>query len=59
MPFLFFLLLVLLIAQIGFWKTLAAVIGAVGMLILLVVAETSFALAWRWFRRPAVDRKRQ
>lgn len=32
---------------------------AIGVLILLVVAETTFALAWRWFRRPAIDRKRQ
>jgi hypothetical protein len=36
-PILFFILLVILIAQIGFWKTLAAVIGALGMMVLLVV----------------------
>ena len=34
MRLLFFILLVLLIAQIGFWKTLAAVLGAVAMLFL-------------------------
>ncbi len=34
MRFLFFVLLVLLIAQIGFWHTLAAVLGAVVMLFL-------------------------
>ena len=37
MRFLFFVLLVLLIAQIGFWHTLAAVLGAVLMLLLLAV----------------------
>lgn len=37
MPILFFILLIILIAQIGFWKTLGAVIGAIGMMILLVV----------------------
>ena len=37
MPLLFFLLLVILIAQIGFWKTLGAVIGAAAMVALLVV----------------------
>ena len=37
MPFLFFVLLIILIASIGFWKTLGAVIGAAAMLVLLVV----------------------
>jgi hypothetical protein len=37
MPFLFFVLLIILIAQIGFWKTLGAVIGAAAMLVLLIV----------------------
>ena len=37
MPFLFFILLIILIAQIGFWKTLGAVIGAAAMLVLLIV----------------------
>jgi hypothetical protein len=36
-PILFFILLVVLIAQIGFWNTLGAVTGAVGMIILLIV----------------------
>ena len=35
MRFLFFILLIVLIAQIGFWKTLGAVIGAAAMLALL------------------------
>jgi hypothetical protein len=37
MPLLFFLLVIVLIAQIGFWKTLGAIIGAAAMLGLLVV----------------------
>ena len=36
MRFVFFILLILLIAQIGFWHTLGAVIGAVLMFVLLV-----------------------
>ena len=37
MRFLFFVLLIILIAQIGFWKTLGAVIGALAMLVVLAV----------------------
>jgi hypothetical protein len=37
MRLLFFILLVLLIAQIGFWNTLAAILGAVAMLFLLAI----------------------
>ena len=36
MPLLFFILLVLLIAQIGFWHTLAAILGAVLMFVILI-----------------------
>lgn len=36
MTLLFFILLVLLITQIGFWGTLGAVLGAALMMILLV-----------------------
>jgi hypothetical protein len=39
--FLFFILLIVLIAHIGFWKTLGAVLGAVvmiGVLVALIVA---------------------
>jgi hypothetical protein len=36
MPLLFFLLLVLLIAQIGFWNTLGALLGAVLMFVLFI-----------------------
>ena len=41
MPFVFFILLVILIAQLGFWKALGAVIGAVamfGLLVALIIA---------------------
>jgi hypothetical protein len=44
---LFFILLIVLIAQIGFWKTLGAIIGAVAMialLILLVVAAAAVGI---------------
>ena len=36
MRFLFFILLILLIAQVGFWHTLGAVFGAALMFILLI-----------------------
>jgi len=36
MRFIFFILLVLLIAQIGFWHTLGAILGAVLMLVLFI-----------------------
>jgi membrane protein YdbS with pleckstrin-like domain len=37
MPLLLFLLLVLLIAQIGFWDTLDALLGAAAMVILFIL----------------------
>jgi hypothetical protein len=36
MRFLFFILLILLIAHIGFWHTLAAVLGAAVMFVILI-----------------------
>jgi hypothetical protein len=36
MRFVFFILLVLLIAQIGFWHTLGALLGAVLMFVLFI-----------------------
>jgi hypothetical protein len=36
MRFVFFILLVLLIAQIGFWHTLGALLGAVVMFVLFI-----------------------
>ena len=36
MRFIFFVLLILLIVQIGFWNTLGAVLGAVLMFVVLI-----------------------
>jgi hypothetical protein len=37
MPLLFFLILVILIAQLGFWKTFSAIVGGVAMIALFVL----------------------
>jgi len=37
MPLIFFILLVLLIAQVGFWHALCAILGAVLMILLLAM----------------------
>jgi hypothetical protein len=37
MPILFFILIVILIAQIGFWNTLGAILGAAAMMVLLII----------------------
>jgi hypothetical protein len=37
MPILLFIILVVLIAQIGFWDTFAAILGGVAMLVLFVL----------------------
>lgn len=37
MPILFFVLVIVLIAQVGFWNTLGAILGAAAMMVLLVV----------------------
>jgi len=44
MPILFFILLVILIAQVGFWKTLGAVLGAVAMLVLFGILATALVI---------------
>jgi len=41
MRLLLFVLLVILIAQIGFWHALGAILGAVAMLFLLVVVAVA------------------
>lgn len=53
MPIILFILLVILIAQVGFWDTLGAIIGAVAMMGLFVVlAVAVVALAgYLAFRR--------
>jgi NADH:ubiquinone oxidoreductase subunit K len=46
MPLLLILLLAILIAQIGFWDTLGAVLGAIGVIILfLLIAAAAVAVA--------------
>lgn len=57
MPILLFFLLVILVAQFGFWDTLQGILGAAGMIILLVavVAAAAWAavrLAYRRVRGP-------
>lgn len=42
MPLLAFLVLVLLIGQIGFWDTFSAILGAVAMVALLVILAMVF-----------------
>jgi membrane protease YdiL (CAAX protease family) len=54
MPFiLFFILLVVLIAQVGFWDTLSAVLGGIAMvlLFLLVLAALVALGGWLAYRR--------
>lgn len=41
MPIIFFIILIVLIAQVGFWDTLGAILGAavmIGLLVVLVIA---------------------
>lgn len=42
MVFLAFLILVILIAQIGFWDTFTAILGAAAMVVLFVVLAVAF-----------------
>jgi hypothetical protein len=57
MPILLFIVLVILIAQVGFWDTFAAILGGVAMLVLFVLLAiallvlTGILLVRRW-RRP-------
>ncbi len=56
MPLLLLLLLVLMIAQIGFWDTFGAVLGAAAMVVLFfILAAAIVALAgyllYRWLQR--------
>ncbi len=46
MPILLILLLAILVAQIGFWDTLGAILGAAGVLVLfLLIAAAAVAVA--------------
>jgi hypothetical protein len=42
MPILVFLILVILIAQLGFWKTFTAIIGGAAMIVLFVLLAIAF-----------------
>jgi hypothetical protein len=42
MPILVFIILVILIAQLGFWKTFAAILGGAAMLALFVILAILF-----------------
>lgn len=37
MPLILFILLIILIAQVGFWNTLGAILGAAAMMVILVI----------------------
>src|SRR5690606_41526827 len=56
MPILILILLIVLVAQFGFWDTLSAVLGGIGILVLLILTVAAlvaagFALAYRRFPR--------
>ncbi len=58
MPLLFFILLVILIAQLGFWDTFGAVLGAVAMMVLFVVlAAGVVVVGFLAFARRLFDRR--
>jgi hypothetical protein len=37
MPIILILLLALIIAQVGFWKTLGSILGAIAMIVILII----------------------
>ena len=49
MPLVLFLLLVVLIAQFGFWDTFQGVLGAAAMLVLLVVLLAAIVGLGGWY----------
>ena len=44
MPIILFVILVILIAQIGFWDTFAAILGGVAMIVLFVILATALVV---------------
>jgi hypothetical protein len=42
MPILAFIILVILIAQLGFWKTFAAILGGAAMIVLFIILALFF-----------------
>ncbi|WP_193552266.1 hypothetical protein [Oleisolibacter albus] len=54
MPFVILLLLVILIAQFGFWDTLQAILGSLAMMAVLLSLLAALAyLGFRWILRRA------
>ena len=52
MPIIIILLLAALVATFGFWNTLQAILGAIGVFILLIVlAVAAFGLLIRWLMK--------
>lgn len=49
MPLLLFVLLVILVAQFGFWDTLQGIIGAAAMVVLLVALLLALAGLGGWY----------
>ncbi|MEZ5890365.1 MAG: hypothetical protein R3D52_08985 [Xanthobacteraceae bacterium] len=44
MPILIIVLLAILVAQVGFWKTFAAVLGAIGVIVLAVLLAVAIVV---------------
>jgi uncharacterized membrane protein len=44
MPILIIVLLAILVAQVGFWKTFAAVLGAIGVIVLSVLLAVAIVV---------------
>lgn len=44
MPILIIVLLAILVAQVGFWKTFAAVLGAIGVIVLAVLLAVAIVI---------------
>ena len=58
MPILLIILIAILIAQIGFWDTLGALLGAAAVLVLFwVILIATVALAGFWIYRRLVARR--
>ncbi|MGX1308014.1 putative membrane protein [Amorphus suaedae] len=52
MPLIFFLILIILIATVGFWKTLGAIIGAAAMVVVLIfLAVLAIIIGGLWMMR--------
>jgi hypothetical protein len=58
MPILLIILIAILIAQVGFWDTLGALLGAAAVLVLFwVILIATVALAGFWLYRRFIGRR--